>query len=414
MFGAALKPKPAHAVFPSVVAAALPIGSTILKTAAGQFVMRNAVNIVGAALTGLAVLYSQNPDSPNPLAIGQLFIPFKDDATQQYSVGSVNNVTGTGTATRYHYVLRRTWYTNTTARCNGSLAATQPSDAVVSRTEPAPAAACSTSLVQSTYWQYSEYFPTNPATGEVQYSTGNPDSDSQVAELDRTSSGFALPNDSDLVGVAGGSSGRPIVSPSAVQTQYLNDQGNPAILEVSRNSDGSTTLVESVQNGTQVERTTVNVSSSGTVNSVGTTSAAGALSPVQTVSSPSQTAVTSPTVGAVTGGAASAVEFPSDYARSGEAQIAAQTVVTGMLAGEVTAPVVVDSDMPWFGETFEPLSGFQINTAGATCPVWQFDALDENFYIDHHCVLIQDFNALFYAMFTAFWVLLAIRTVMEA
>jgi hypothetical protein len=108
--------------------------------------------------------------------------------------------------------------------------------------------------------------------------------------------------------------------------------------------------------------------------------------------------------------------FPSDYAKTGEAALASQYLaqeIAKNFQGDLIQPEVDDTEMPWFGDTFDGVLP-TINTSGAICPVWQFEALGDQFYIDHHCQLITDFNALFYAMFTAFWVLLAFRTVMEA
>lgn len=242
-------------------------------------------------------------------------------------------------------------------------------------------------------------------------------SDSTI-ELNPSGGSFVFNSDPDIPASVGGDTGFPVPDDSGrLVVGSTNANNQFVVTTVSSLPDGGSIISEYVQTSpNEVSATQVQVSPTGQISNVSTSQAAGTLNPVPIQAGASYVPVNSPSptnqgqFNPETG----EITFPSDYARAGEAAAAAQTISDNLLSGEVITPVVPDSDMPWFGETFDPLSGFQINTTGATCPVWQFDALDESFYIDHHCVLIQDFNPLFYAMFTAFWVLLAIRTVMEA
>jgi hypothetical protein len=246
-----------------------------------------------------------------------------------------------------------------------------------------------------------------------------------IVDIERKGGSFVYrsPSDADLPANVGGETGYPApISGGGMAVEYTNDQGQKTVVVTNPEALG-TTITEynqvtpdtykksTIQTDTQgVIQTGSQVpSSSGQVNSVPQTSPTSPVtfSPV-TDGAPSTDPGTDPGTG--TG---SQIEFPSDYARSGEAAAAAQNVVDGLLSGEVVTPEVPDEDMPWFGSTFDGVLP-TINTSGATCPVWQFDAIGESFYIDQHCQLILDFNALFYAMFTAFWVLLAFRTVLEA
>lgn len=264
-----------------------------------------------------------------------------------------------------------------------------------------------------------------PTNGDpIHYGSGvplptyNPTINDSTVELNPSNGQFSFNTDPDIPANVGGESGVPIVDQSGrIVVASTNSQNQFVVNTVSSLPDGGTMLSEYVQTApNQVSSTQVQVSPSGQISNVSTTQTTGTVNPAPTTLGASYSPVTAPTptnqgqFDPATG----EITFPSDYARAGEAAAAAQTISENLLQGEVVTPVVADADMPWFGDTFQPLSAFQINTTGATCPVWQFDALDENFYIDHHCTLIQDFNALFYAMFTAFWVLLAIRTVMEA
>lgn len=271
---------------------------------------------------------------------------------------------------------------------------------------------------------YRDYRAVPTDGSPIHYGTGvpapsyDPASADSVVELAPSFSAYSFNSDPDIPLNIGGDSGLPIVDEAGrIVVASTNSQNQFVVNTVSSLSDGGTMLSEYVQTApNQVSSTQVQISPSGQISNVSTAQTAGTVNPVPTSLGAIYSPVTAPTptnqgqFDPATG----EITFPSDYARSGEAAAAAQTISENLLQGEVVTPVVADADMPWFGDTFQPLSAFQINTTGATCPVWQFEALDENFYIDHHCTLIQDFNALFYAMFTAFWVLLAIRTVMEA
>jgi hypothetical protein len=221
--------------------------------------------------------------------------------------------------------------------------------------------------------------------------------------------------DVDVPSSVGGESGFPVTTSSGLAFQFTNDAQQMSVITVNPSPLG-TTITEYNQTSPETyQKSELQVDTAGVIQSGSSTSSSGVVNPVP--SSPPNVSVvyqpvtsTSPETDPGTG---TGTQFPSDYARAGEAAAAAQNVVDGLLSGEFVTPEVPDEQMPWFGSTFDGVLP-TINTAGATCPVWQFDALGESFYIDHHCQLIVDFNALFYAMFTAFWVLLAFRTVLEA
>lgn len=244
-----------------------------------------------------------------------------------------------------------------------------------------------------------------------------------IIDIERKGSSFVYrsPSDADLPANVGGETGYPApVSGGGMAVEYTNDQGQKTVVVQQPEALGTTITEYNQISPTTYKKSTIQTdtqgviqtgsqvaSSPGSVNSVPQTSPTVTVnySPV-TEGSPTTNPGTDP-------GTGGEIQFPSDYARAGEAAAAAQNVVDGLLSGPLETPEVADIDMPWFGSTFDGLLP-TINTAGATCPVWQFNALGESFYIDHHCQLIADFNALFYAIFTAFWTLLAFRTVLEA
>lgn len=226
---------------------------------------------------------------------------------------------------------------------------------------------------------------------------------------------FYRTTDVDVPSMVGGESGYPAMTTNGLAVQFTNDSDQLSVVTMNPSPLG-TTITEYNQTAPDTyQKSEIQVDTGGVIRSGSSTSSTGTINPVPS-SSPNVAVNYSPVTQTDPGtdpGDGGQVQFPSDYARAGEAAAAAQNVVDGLLSGEVIVPEVPNEDMPWFGATFDGVLP-TINTSGATCPVWQFDALGESFYIDHHCQLIVDFNALFYAIFTAFWTLLAFRTVLEA
>jgi hypothetical protein len=229
--------------------------------------------------------------------------------------------------------------------------------------------------------------------------------------------------DIQLPTMVGGETGYPApIEGGGIALQYNSNTGQNSVIVQQPTPDGYNISDYAQGPDGSVYVSDMAVSNNGTVQSHTSTTQTGYVNPVPTTSPGTATTyqpitVTNPNPDPNTGSgsdpSAPTTTFPSDYARVGEAGAAANTIVTELLSGEALLPTVVDADMPWFGDTFSGALP-TINTSGATCPVWEFDAIGDSFYIDHHCTLITDFNALFYAMFTAFWILLAFRTVMEA
>ncbi len=252
-------------------------------------------------------------------------------------------------------------------------------------------------------------------------STVDPDNAVMVAH---SPSGYALPDDPDLQAGVGGASGTPaFTSSGSIYTQGMDSNNLLTVTKITPSENGVSIQEYSQIADNQVRQTNAQIGTNGVVQSTNQNYYQGEVQNIPAsstpyvpdfnpVANPTQNPAPDGSSNPGTGGSVN-VQFPSDYARAGEASMAAQLVVDAITQGDLLTPEVADTDMPWFGATFDGVLP-TINTSGASCPVWQFDALGESFYIDHHCQLIVDFNALFYAIFTAFWTLLAFRTVLEA
>jgi hypothetical protein len=176
----------------------------------------------------------------------------------------------------------------------------------------------------------------------------------------------------------------------------------------------------------QVQRNKIAISPQGRVEAVSgevlpgyipSSSSGGAVDPVTSTSSLVQPgASTQPAP-------AQPITFPSDYARTGEAQTAANTLAPKLDTlhrdlsdtQNVSDPVIpAASDMPWFGDTFKNLTSWSVPGHVSTCPQPSFDLLGSHYVLNSHCQLIQDnFAPLRSAMVVA-WLILATFVVLRA
>ena len=245
-------------------------------------------------------------------------------------------------------------------------------------------------------------------------------------DLSKDSDGsFSYKNDPDVPALVGGESGypAPLVN-GGMALFHTNSSGQNVATVIEPTTQGSYSISEYVQSAPDaVQESVMQIAPDSSVSSHTSTTKAGTVNPVPATSPstpveyvPISNPNNNPDPDPDPDPTPQPGSFPSDYARTGEAALASQYLaqeIAKNFQGDLIQPEVSDEDMPWFGDTFDGVLP-TINTAGATCPVWQFEALGDQFYIDHHCQLITDFNVLFYSLFTTFWVLLAFRTVMEA
>lgn len=212
--------------------------------------------------------------------------------------------------------------------------------------------------------------------------------------------------------------------------QGVDSSGHPVNYLITPRADGGSTVTTQTQNTvsgqTQVQTTTVGVSSGGVVDGVSGSISAGSI-PASSDGS-ATTPVTSTAPPLQSGSNPSPIQFPTDYARTGEAQTAANTLSPKLdtlhhdLSDTVSVndPVLPDtSTMPWFGDTFKNLSGWSMPGHVSSCPQPSMDlssVLGEGhvYVLSSHCTLINNnFGNLRTAMLVA-WLILATFVVLRA
>jgi len=120
--------------------------------------------------------------------------------------------------------------------------------------------------------------------------------------------------------------------------------------------------------------------------------------------------------GTNTGGTVN-VEFPSDYARQGEAQAAAQLLKPFLENSvDVPDPYITETQFTdsFFKETFKDLLSWQLPNHTSMCPTSSFSFNGQSFTIDSHCQLINDHWSVFQTVMSVVYVLLAMFIVLRA
>jgi len=127
--------------------------------------------------------------------------------------------------------------------------------------------------------------------------------------------------------------------------------------------------------------------------------------------------VPAPGGGTSTGGNQN-IQFPSDYARQGEAGQAADKVATavenlGKASASLDDPMLPEWADPW-GDSFNGLRGWSMPNHSSQCPVGSFNWDGKTYTIDSHCQLVVDHWGPLSASMTAVWVVLALFIVLKA
>lgn len=232
---------------------------------------------------------------------------------------------------------------------------------------------------------------------------------------------------------------------NAIAVSGASEAGEPRRVVVEAMPDGGSRLViqdqktDAAGNSYLANRTIV-INQAGTVTSASTHATAESLS--ASTSTNAQTGATttqytvaanpastySPavvgsgaTAGTGTGTGTQSITFPSDYARQGESQSAANstnTKIDALKAGLLEAsPAPNDPAMPewaFFDGTFSGLLGWSLPSHTSQCPTGSFSAFDRTYTIDSHCNLIVSHWSALQSAMAVVWVIAALFIVLAA
>lgn len=241
--------------------------------------------------------------------------------------------------------------------------------------------------------------------------------DSQMEFVRDTATGqFAQPFDPDYIQGTTEPS-RPVWNNGKIYSSSLTVDNKQSTTVISARPDGGTDITTHIQDEPGLIRSfNTQISPSSVVQSASNSYSAGSVQPTSAIQPGAEfVPVTSsvnptPTPNPGTGGT---VQFPADYAKTGEASFAASQVVDGLLLGDVTIPSESTDTMPWFGSTFDGLAPSL--AVSSVCPVVSFGQTRYgSFDSSAFCQMLQPQQGFLFAIFTAVWTLLGFRVVMSA
>lgn len=113
------------------------------------------------------------------------------------------------------------------------------------------------------------------------------------------------------------------------------------------------------------------------------------------------------------------ITFPTDYARTGEAQTAANSINTELekflqpadMPGDPTDP---GDNMTDFGSTFDALKSFQLPQHQSQCPTATFTVFNRAYVMDAQCTLASQFQTQLQAAMIVVWTIIALYFVLRA
>lgn len=138
------------------------------------------------------------------------------------------------------------------------------------------------------------------------------------------------------------------------------------------------------------------------------------------------TAPVAPTKEANISNQPSNIEFPSDYARQGEAQSAADSInnalgpkldkitQTGADPADPVQPLGSEFDQSFFNGTFANLLGWQLPAHSSQCPTSAFTFNSTSYTVDSHCQLVTNHFSALSAVMSVVWTILALFILLGA
>lgn len=226
-------------------------------------------------------------------------------------------------------------------------------------------------------------------------------------------------------------------SDGSMQVGGKNSAGHPVVVVVQPTADGGSKVVLSEQKSNAdgsvyVDQTTLTVNPSGVVTAAQSARANASLA----VDSDTQkgTLTANPSTVSNPDGSTSTIQsqstapqtiqFPSDYARAGEAAAAASAINTslGPKLDKLleTSPAPSDPTLPDpgqytdFGSTFNSLTGWSVPGHSSQCPTSSFSVFGRTFTIDSHCTLWADHSQALQAAMMVVWTIAALWVVLRA
>lgn len=250
--------------------------------------------------------------------------------------------------------------------------------------------------------------------------------DDKTCDMLLTNGQFATADDLNCPNVATGAALSPLLRDGKMIAYGQNSSGQPLMFEVTPGVEKFivkiTEQVTTAQQ-TQLQETSLTVdAATGVVTSVQTATSPGSISApsgsaVPTTLAPGEVAApaNTPTANVSPGvQLLPDIKFPSDYARTGEAQNAAKPIQDALTnSADLPDPVSPEYVDPW-ASTFGNLKGWSLPGHTSACPVGSFQWNGQSFVIDSHCQLVaQNFGILQGAMYVV-WVVLALFVVLGA
>ncbi|MCX7180907.1 MAG: hypothetical protein NTX56_19780 [Proteobacteria bacterium] len=231
------------------------------------------------------------------------------------------------------------------------------------------------------------------------------------------------------------------VSNDSADVSGISVSGQPRMVRTTALASGGSEVKQFTEKtdgagNTYIEQRTYQIDANGTVS--GATQTAGAGSLVANAAgtgygvSGATTGYTPASSGSGSGVAGSGAtstsvsNFPSDYAKAGEAATAAASINStlggkldqiggsGADPGELVPATTTEFDQAFFQGTFTNLLGWQLPAHTSTCPTASFSFRSNTYTIDSHCQLVATYFGSFSSVMGVVWTIAALFVLLAA